>query len=638
MDAPEQSSRSSVPCRYCGELHPPSFSHCPKTGRALSAGRALIGQVVAGRYRVIALLGEGGMGAVYVAEHLMMGRKVALKRLHPELNGDPKAVRRFQREARAAAATGHEHIVEVLDLGLGEDGAPFLAMEYVRGKSLAAVLREEKQLEPRRACRIVGQILTALTAVHARGIVHRDLKPDNVILTQRGGDPDFVKVVDFGISKMRSDETEGGLALTRTGVMLGTPFYMSPEQARGVKDLDHRVDLYGAGVMLYECLTGRLPFEGENYHQLLIAILSGKRRGVCAVRPEVPAALGAIVERAIATEPDARYPSARELLLALVPHGAVDVGPTPEVASAPPTPWSEPWREGAKTTPVEARPVRTPAPEDALATTTRARVTPRGIAPTPRPSASGEARRFVAQSPDWVPREGADVWAAREPLAVYQREEPFPAPYAPVSPSSDTPSRGEARLEASAMIAPAAGGGEPSRVKGALVSAALDALRPDLDRVLARLDRELAEELRRVILPMTWLPLAAYVELLRAAERELGADGALAIRVGRATADRELTSTHRLFMQGATPSVAVERIPLFFRAYHAPGRAVLEHGAAGTKIEIEGLYPDTLVHALAMSGFYQRLLELTGARDVRANVLTCRERGDEATVTSLRWR
>ena len=601
MDAPEQSSRSSVPCRYCGELHPPSFSHCPKTGRALSAGRALIGQVVAGRYRVIALLGEGGMGAVYVAEHLMMGRKVALKRLHPELNGDPKAVRRFQREARAAAATGHEHIVEVLDLGLGEDGAPFLAMEYVRGKSLAAVLREEKQLEPRRACRIVGQILTALTAVHARGIVHRDLKPDNVILTQRGGDPDFVKVVDFGISKMRSDETEGGLALTRTGVTLGTPFYMSPEQARGVKELDHRVDLYGAGVMLYECLTGRLPFEGENYHQLLIAILSGKRQAVCALRPEVPAALGAIVERAIATEPDARYPSARELLLALVPYGAIDVGPTPEVSSAPPTGWSEPWREGAKTTPVEARPGRTPAPEDPFATTTRARVAPRGIAPTPRPSASGEARRFVAQSPDWVPREGVS-------------------------------------LEASTMIAPAAAGGEPSRVKGALVSAALDALRPDLDRVLARLDGELAEELRRVILPMAWLPLAAYVELLRAAERELGADGSLAIRVGRATADRELTSTHRLFMQGATPPVAVERIPLFFRAYHAPGRAVLEHGAAGTKIEIEGLYPDTLVHALAMSGFYQRLLELAGARDVRANVLTCRERGDEATVTSLRWR
>ncbi len=629
MDAPEQSSRSSVPCRYCGELHPPSFSHCPKTGRALSAGRALIGQVVAGRYRVLALLGEGGMGAVYVAEHLMMGRKVALKRLHPELIGDPKAVRRFQREARAAAATGHEHIVEVIDLGLGEDGAPFLAMEYVRGKSLAAVLREEKQLAPSRACRIVGQILTALSAVHARGIVHRDLKPDNVILTHRGGDPDFVKVVDFGISKMRSDETDGGLALTRTGVTLGTPFYMSPEQARGVKELDHRVDLYGAGVMLYECLTGRLPFEGENYHQLLIAILSGKRPDVCALRPEVPAALAAIVERAIATEPDARYGSARELLSALVDHGAVDAGPPPEPPSA--APWSEPWREGQRTTPVEAR----RAPSDPLATTTRARATPRGLAPTPRIS-NGDARRFVAQSPDWIPGEGTDAWSVHEPLASYQREEPSsarPPQATPVALSS------EARLETS-MIAPSAAGGEPSRVKGALVSAAIEAIgAADLARVLARLDGELAAPLRRVILPMAWLPLAAYVELLRAAERELGADGSLAVRVGRATADRELTTTHRLFMQSATPQLAVERIPLLFRAYHAPGSAVVDHGMAGsTKVETEGLSPDTLVHALAMSGFYQRLLELTGARDVRASVLACRERGDEATVTALRWR
>jgi hypothetical protein len=189
------------------------------------------------------------------------------------------------------------------------------------------------------------------------------------------------------------------------------------------------------------------------------------------------------------------------------------------------------------------------------------------------------------------------------------------------------------------MVTPTSRGGEPTRVKGSLVSAAVDALGPvDLERVLARLEAELAEQLRRVILPMTWLPLSAYVELLRAAERELAADSSLAVRIGKATADRELTTTHRLFMQSATPATAVERIPVLFRAYHAPGRALIDRGQSGTKVEMEGLSPDTFVHALAMSGFYHRMLELSGGRDVRTSVVACRERGDEATVIALRWR
>ncbi|MCA9579964.1 MAG: serine/threonine protein kinase, partial [Myxococcales bacterium] len=196
----------------------------------LTGGRALVGRVIANRYRILALIGEGGMGAVYVAEHLLIGRKVAVKRLHPELAGDEKAVARFQREARAAGATGHEHVVEILDLGFGDDGAPYLVMEYLRGRSLAQVLDAEGRLAAGRACRIVGQVLAALSAVHARGVVHRDLKPDNILLSRRGADSEFVKVVDFGISKIRQEDGDPKHDLTRTGVMLGTPFYMSPEQ------------------------------------------------------------------------------------------------------------------------------------------------------------------------------------------------------------------------------------------------------------------------------------------------------------------------------------------------------------------------------------------------------------------------
>ena len=326
MDTETDSPHSGVHCRHCGDLHPSAFSHCPKTGHSLTGGRALIGRIVANRYKVLALIEEGGMGAVYVAEHLLIGRKVALKRLHPELTGDEKAIARFQREARAAAATGHEHIVEVLDLGFAEDGAPFLVMEYLRGRSLCKLLRAEERLDPRRASRIVGQVLTALDAVHRRGIVHRDLKPDNILLTRRRGDPDFVKVVDFGISKVQAEEGETHLDLTRTGVMLGTPFYMSPEQARGVKNLDHRVDLFAAGVMLYECLAGTLPFDGENYHQLLQAILSGERKPLDTLRPELDERLVDLVHKAISILPKDRFQSAREMLEALVEFGAVDPG------------------------------------------------------------------------------------------------------------------------------------------------------------------------------------------------------------------------------------------------------------------------------------------------------------------------
>jgi len=333
----QASSRSdgspTIECTHCGDPHPASYTHCPKTGKPLAAGKALVGRLIADRYKIVGVLGEGGMGAVYVAEHLLIGRKVALKRLHPELASDAKSVARFQREARAAAATGHENIVEILDLGFAEDGAPFLVMEYLRGHSLATRLRKEGRLAPARACHIVGQVLAALDAVHRSHIVHRDLKPDNILLTRRSGRSDYVKVLDFGISKMRKED-EDALDLTKTGVMLGTPFYMSPEQARGMKSLDHRVDLYSVGVILYESLAGRLPFEGGNYHALLQAILVGDPPRLADLESGIDPRLTDAVHRAIARKPEDRFQTAREMLEALVPFGAVDPGP-PDAGGGP---------------------------------------------------------------------------------------------------------------------------------------------------------------------------------------------------------------------------------------------------------------------------------------------------------------
>ena len=282
-----RSAQEALRCVHCSDLHPGEWSHCPRTGKALGAGPALVGRTIEGRYRIVGILGEGGMGAVYAAEHLLLGRKVALKRLHPELAADEAAVARFQREARAAAATGHEHIVEILDMGYAEDGAPFLVMEYLTGENLAQALRREARLAPARACYVVGQILAGLEAVHDKGIVHRDLKPDNVFLTRKQGRNDYVKLLDFGVSKMRSSDGTEPNPLTRTGVMMGTPHYMSPEQASGTRTIDHRVDLYAVGVILYECLSGTLPFDGPNYHALLQSILLSSPRPLESLVPGI---------------------------------------------------------------------------------------------------------------------------------------------------------------------------------------------------------------------------------------------------------------------------------------------------------------------------------------------------------------
>ncbi|HJL28417.1 MAG TPA: protein kinase, partial [Polyangiaceae bacterium LLY-WYZ-15_(1-7)] len=289
-----------VLCPHCGQLHPKSWSHCPNTGKPLTVGPALIGRVIAGRYEVIRLVGEGGMGAVYEAEHRTIGRRVALKRLHPELATDAHAVNRFQREARAAGGTGHEHVVDILDLGFAEDGAPYLVMELLAGESLAARLERERQLPEERAARIAGQVLSALEAVHARRVIHRDLKPDNIFLTRRGRQRDYVKVLDFGVSKIGVPEGRTEVGLTRTGTMVGTPHYMSPEQARGVKKLDHRVDLYAVGVILYECLSGQLPFDADNYHALLQSILVREPVRVDTLVSGVTRGLADVIHRALA--------------------------------------------------------------------------------------------------------------------------------------------------------------------------------------------------------------------------------------------------------------------------------------------------------------------------------------------------
>jgi serine/threonine-protein kinase len=277
----------------------------------------VIGQLF-GNYRALALLGEGGMGAVYLAEHPEIGRKVAVKVLRAELGKDPQLLVRFLNEARAANAIRHPNIIEILDSGSNADGVPYLVMELLEGESLAGRLRRLGRLPVEGALAVAHQTASALGAAHAKGIVHRDLKPDNLFVVPEPMDPgrERVKVLDFGIAKLQRTD-KGDSVRTRTGTLMGTPVYMSPEQCLGTKELDHRSDVYALGVILFEMLCGRPPFVSEGFGELVNMHLNVPPAPPRSLRPELSEPLEALVLRMLAKKPEERPQSMAAVMSAL---------------------------------------------------------------------------------------------------------------------------------------------------------------------------------------------------------------------------------------------------------------------------------------------------------------------------------
>ncbi len=281
------------------------------------------GQTLDGRYQIVKLLGEGGMGAVYLGRHVVIGKKVAVKILHADLAGGDEMFKRFYREAQAAAAIGHKNIIDVLDVGASSQGDPYMVMEYLEGEDLDNMLARTGPIAPAAACGIMEPILLALEAAHSKGIVHRDLKPANIFITQQEGEDPTVKLIDFGISKF---SPEGGdqTKLTQTGTLLGTPAYMSPEQARSTAEVDRRTDIYAMGVIFYQMLTGALPFSGESYNDLLIKVLTEPHTPPSDAYPDFPTEAGGVIERTLTKDVDKRYQTASEMLHALEELGSYD--------------------------------------------------------------------------------------------------------------------------------------------------------------------------------------------------------------------------------------------------------------------------------------------------------------------------
>jgi tRNA A-37 threonylcarbamoyl transferase component Bud32 len=300
------------------------------------AAEALIGAELDGRYRIDALLGSGGMGAVFRGYHRFMEQAVAVKVLRPHLARDPSAVQRFVREARGTLKIASDHAVKVLDFAVTDAGLLYMVLELLDGRTVGAELTSDGALAPRRAVRIARQVCAALAAAHKVGLIHRDLKPDNLMLVRRGADPDHVKVLDFGLAKVMEGTGEQALsmaALTQGGIVFGTPDYMAPEQALG-QPLDGRCDLYALGATLYELVTGEPPFPRDSPLEVLAAHVRDPVPSARAKAPAVPVSLDRLIAQCLAKDPAERPATAEALADALAAIEAELAGPPRPVHAA----------------------------------------------------------------------------------------------------------------------------------------------------------------------------------------------------------------------------------------------------------------------------------------------------------------
>jgi serine/threonine protein kinase len=304
----EQIQDAAIKCRFCREMlaGPGMVSPLPSEEEMVAQGFRV------GNFRVVAQLGSGGMGSVFVGEHPDIGKRVALKIMRSDLTANPEAIARFLNEAKTVVMLKHPSIVDVLDYGILDSGQRYLVMEHLEGEDLKSYRRVRNRLSPHEAAGIVWQILDALAAAHAAGVVHRDLKPENVFVIPWGR-RSLVKLLDFGIAKLLGEAEGVGKHNTQTGVILGTPAYMAPEQAAGRRDLDGRTDLYSVGILLYELVAGRRPFHSPNPGELLLMQQSSPPPPPRLFVPHIPALLEQLILCCLEKDPDKRPQSAGEL-------------------------------------------------------------------------------------------------------------------------------------------------------------------------------------------------------------------------------------------------------------------------------------------------------------------------------------
>jgi len=432
-------------CKECRREYPHGTPVCPQHGDTLEAVDPLLGRTISGKYRLQRCVGRGGMGAVYESRHIYTEQRVAVKILAAHLSRDLKLVARFRREAMATSRLRHENCVGVHDFGEDEGGIFFIAMEFVDGHGIGDELRAVGPMPVGRVVRIAVQLLSALEAAHGAGILHRDLKPQNIMLTQKVGRPDFVKVVDFGIAKFIDNSPADQAALTLPGTIFGTPEYMSPEQARG-EVLDARSDLYSSAVVIWHMLLGRSPFRGKTVRETLMNVFRDDPPSPRAERPDddIPEELEKALRRALEKEAADRYQTAEEFKAALAPYAerllllSSGGGPLPGLApdgSAPETVGMEQHAQGRSGTQISHRAV------DVTEEVHRPEPFAEKTVEAPQPSSVGETQTAT-------PAAGGSGTAAMSALPAETEEQPRAA----IDPDAPTqvPERDGSRAPASA--------------------------------------------------------------------------------------------------------------------------------------------------------------------------------------------
>ncbi|HZT60192.1 MAG TPA: serine/threonine-protein kinase [Pyrinomonadaceae bacterium] len=395
-------------CPKCGRQYADTNTLCPTDGTVLKKSAkddALLGQVLAGKYRIEEKIDEGGMGCVYRATHVLMEKTVAIKVLHPALAADDKIVARFTREAKAASRISHPHAIVVTDFGEAENGVVYMVMEYLRGSTLKDVIRAEGPLPLARTAEIVRQVAGALEAAHAEGVIHRDLKSDNIMLEETSTGGDWAKVLDFGIAKIQQDVDVTDPGLTAPNIIIGTPQYMSPEQCSQAARIDARSDVYSFGVILFEMLAGHVPFAGDSPTATMMKHLQEPPPPILEERKDLPASVAKVVERALAKNPEERFQSAEEMADALTV--AAKDATAPEVGAA------DTGRIIIPTGPND--PARTTLEEDDEATVVSARHRRLPVEEVPPPPAEEVVPSFVAAPP---PASGFSPWRVAIPAVA----------------------------------------------------------------------------------------------------------------------------------------------------------------------------------------------------------------------------
>ncbi|MEK6335250.1 MAG: serine/threonine-protein kinase [Acidobacteriota bacterium] len=385
-------------CPVCEKQYEDTQSLCPVDAAALQAeDDSLVGQTLAGKYSIEELIKTGGMGSVYRGKHVLMDKTVAVKVLRKALAADDVVVARFSREAKAASRISHPHAVSVTDFGEAENGVVFLVMEYLHGQTLKDIIKQEGAMSLERTVEIIRQVTGALDAAHHQGVIHRDLKSDNIMLSETNGG-DWARVLDFGIAKIQEPEGSRDNDITAPNLVIGTPQYMSPEQCAQTGPIDARSDVYSLGIIVFEMLSGRLPFTGESPTVIMMKQVQDPPPSILEARPDLPAAVNGVVEKALSKQPVDRFQTAGQLSEALSAIASASDAPAAVAVAAAPA-----------TVPNERVKIEDDADEVTV-------VRPREVAPPVR------ARREIPLPPPSVDRrgvaEGFSPWRILVPAAI----------------------------------------------------------------------------------------------------------------------------------------------------------------------------------------------------------------------------